>query len=82
MHNESNSTSDTPATRASDQHKQKQLVNYLHADTAADDWYNSLDAVIRADWALVAEATFHVRWPKAVVVKRASAEYEELLRLL
>ena len=81
MHNESNST-DTPATRASDQHKQKQLVNYLHADSAADDWYNSLDAVIRADWAL-AEAAFHVRWPKAVVVKRANAEYEEeLLGLL
>jgi len=43
----------------SDQHKQKQFVNYLHADSLADDWYSSLDAATHADWALV-EAEFHM----------------------
>jgi hypothetical protein len=62
----------------SDAHKQKQFINFLHADSVADDWYEALDAAIRADWALV-EAAFHTRWPKIAVVKKTSTEYEEEL---
>jgi len=62
----------------SDQHKQKQFVNYLHANSLADDWYGSLDVATCADWVLV-EAEFHVQWPKVVVVKKMSTEYEEEL---
>ena len=61
-----------------DVHKMKQFINYLHADSVADDWYGSLDAAILADWALI-EAEFHTRWPKTAVVKKTSTEYEEEL---
>lgn len=64
-----------------DIHKMKQFINYLHADSVADNWYSSLNAAILADWALI-EAELYTWWPKAAVVKKTSTEYEkELLEL-
>ncbi|KAF8230724.1 hypothetical protein L208DRAFT_1378403 [Tricholoma matsutake] len=61
-----------------DAHKQKQFINFLHADSVADDWYGALDAAICANWAFVG-AAFHVWWLKIALVKKMSTEYEEEL---
>jgi hypothetical protein len=61
-----------------DTQKQQQFINFLHADSTADDWYNALDATTRADWNLI-ETEFHTRRPRTAAVKKTSAEYEEEL---
>jgi len=62
----------------SDEAKAKQFPNYLRADSEADDWWLGLSAAVQAKWEDI-EAGFMVRWPRAVVVKKTSMEYEEEL---
>ncbi|KAF5381321.1 hypothetical protein D9615_008404 [Tricholomella constricta] len=56
--------------------KRRLFVNYLRADSEADEWYAALPAAIRADWADI-ETAFHARWPKATIARKTALEYEE-----
>lgn len=58
--------------------KAGQFPNYLHADGAADDWYGELTDETKANWDLV-EREFHRKWPKRVIAKKTTTEYEEEL---
>ena len=58
--------------------KANQFPNYLRTDSEADDWWSDLSAAVQAKWEDI-EAGFMVRWPRAVVVKKTSMEYEEEL---
>jgi hypothetical protein len=65
----------------SDDQKAKQFPNYLRADSEADDWWLGLSAVVHGKWESVEDA-FMLRWPRAVVVRKTSMEYEEELLAL
>ncbi|KAF5385081.1 hypothetical protein D9615_000997 [Tricholomella constricta] len=56
--------------------KCKLFVNYLHADSEADEWYAALPPDVRADWDDM-ETAFHARWPRATVARKTAMEYEE-----
>ncbi|KAF5381400.1 hypothetical protein D9615_008427 [Tricholomella constricta] len=56
--------------------KRRLFVNYLRADSEADEWYAALTPNIRTDWAEI-ERAFHLRWPKATVARKTMMEYEE-----
>ncbi|KAF5372750.1 hypothetical protein D9615_010133 [Tricholomella constricta] len=60
----------------SDDIKCRLFVNYLRADSEADEWYAALPAAIRADWDDT-ETAFHARWPKATIACKTALEYEE-----
>ncbi|KAF5366922.1 hypothetical protein D9615_010679 [Tricholomella constricta] len=60
----------------SDNVKRKLFVNYLHADSEADEWYAGLPANVRGDWDQIEQA-FHLRWPRATVARKTAMEYEE-----
>ena len=62
----------------SDESKAKQFPNYLHVDSEVDDWWSDLSTMVQAKWEDI-EAGFMVRWPRVVVVKKMSMEYEEEL---
>ncbi|KAF5371365.1 hypothetical protein D9615_009689 [Tricholomella constricta] len=56
--------------------KCKLFINYLHADSEADEWYAALPQVVRDDWDAVVQE-FHARWPRATVARKTAMEYEE-----
>ncbi|KAF5381260.1 hypothetical protein D9615_008410 [Tricholomella constricta] len=60
----------------SDDVKRRLFVNYLRADSEADEWYAALPANVRADWDEI-ERVFHLRWPRATIARKTALEYEE-----
>ncbi|KAF5382140.1 hypothetical protein D9615_004471 [Tricholomella constricta] len=56
--------------------KRRLFVNYLRADSEADEWYAALDPNIRAGWAEI-ERAFHLRWPRSTIARKTAMEYEE-----
>ncbi|KAF5379685.1 hypothetical protein D9615_005654 [Tricholomella constricta] len=60
----------------SDDVKRRLFVNYLRADSEADEWYSALPLNIHADWDEIEQA-FHNRWPRATIARKTAMEYEE-----
>ncbi|KAF5376886.1 hypothetical protein D9615_007223 [Tricholomella constricta] len=56
--------------------KRRLFVNYLRADSEADEWYSALPPDVRADWGDI-ERAFHLRWPRSTIARKTAMEYEE-----
>ena len=61
---------------ASDDARKQQFRNFLEADSAADEWFDGLDAAEKKDWNAI-EAAFRKRWPRKKTAKKTVEEYEQ-----
>ena len=61
---------------ASNTIKKQQFLNFLQADSIADEWYEDLQPADMADWIAI-ETAFRKCWPQKKAVKKTTEEYEE-----
>jgi hypothetical protein len=61
---------------ANDDVKKQQFRNFLEVDSAADEWFDTIDQNGKKDWTSI-KASFRKRWPRKKTVKKMVEEYEQ-----